>query len=352
MPAPFLSSEEYDERAHRLYDAGDYDAAIDMLKEGIALYPGSVELQVGLGYTRLAREEFVLAKQAFECGLVLDPEHEEGHVGLGEVFLRIGRRAEALELFARVREQAAGEDLDLMLSMGRALYRERLYEEARAVFREAAASHAESGEAQAALGYTLHRLGDELSARKHLRRALQLEPKLHEARTFLGHLFYDRGEWKRALQEFEAVPPADHFDTLAIWRVLELKRALEGVELGSTALHRWEERLEEIEAEGDAIDELLAEIESGLSDAELPRTAEDAPPHRVLTDDGLVLSGSWREIVRQLRDARGAAAESIAQFMRREADRERARSGARIPTDDPEAFVRASARAGLLRIEC
>ena len=60
MPAPFLSSEEYDERAHRQYDSGDYDAALDTLKEGLQLYPSSVDLHVGMGYTRLAREEFVL----------------------------------------------------------------------------------------------------------------------------------------------------------------------------------------------------------------------------------------------------------------------------------------------------
>ncbi|MBX6364122.1 MAG: tetratricopeptide repeat protein [Gemmatimonadetes bacterium] len=350
MPAPFLSSEEYDERAHRLYDAGDYDAALDVLKEGITLYPSSVELQVGLGYTRLAREEFALARQCFERGLVLDPEHEEGLVGLGEALLRLGRRSEALELFARARELGCAEDLDLMLSMGRALYREQLYDEAREVFTEAVAHHPTSGEAEAALGYTLHRQGDELSARRRLRRALELEPHLHEARTFLGHLFYDRGEWQRALQEFETVAPEDHFDTLAIWRVLELKRALEGHEPGSERLAPWEARLEEIEAAIDPIDELLAEIEGGV--AELEEGPADGVVHRVHTADGLVLSGSWREIVRRLRDARGLPGEAIAQFMRREAERERARSGVRIPTDDPEAFLRASARAGLLRIEC
>lgn len=350
MPAPFLSSEEYDERAHRLYDAGDFDAALDVLKEGIHLYPSSVELQVGLGYTRLAREEFVLARHGFERGLVLDPEHEEGLVGLGEVLLRLGRRAEAFELFERARKLGCADDLDLLLSMGRALYRERMYGEARDVFTEAIAHHPTSGEAEAALGYTLHRLGDELSARRRLRRALELEPHLHEARTFLGHLFYDRGEWQRSLQEFEAVSPEEHFDTLAIWRVLELKRALEGHDLGSTPLAPWESRLEEIEADADPIDDLLAEIESGV--AELEDGSGYGVVHRVHTADGLVVSGSWREIVRLLRDSRGLPGETIAQYMRREADRERGRSGVRIPTDDPEAFVRASARAGLLRIEC
>ena len=39
MPERFLSSEEYDEQAHRLYNDGDYDGALEMLKEGLSLYP-------------------------------------------------------------------------------------------------------------------------------------------------------------------------------------------------------------------------------------------------------------------------------------------------------------------------
>jgi Flp pilus assembly protein TadD len=66
MADSLLSSEEYDERAHGLYDDGEYDSALVTLKEGLRYYPHSVELYVGLGYTQLAREEYVWAKQAFE----------------------------------------------------------------------------------------------------------------------------------------------------------------------------------------------------------------------------------------------------------------------------------------------
>ena len=49
MPEGFLSSEEYDEAAHKLYNDGDYDGALEMLKEGLSIYPNAVELYVGLG---------------------------------------------------------------------------------------------------------------------------------------------------------------------------------------------------------------------------------------------------------------------------------------------------------------
>ena len=69
MPTPFLSSEEYDERAHQLYNEGQYDEALTVLREGLTLYPSSVELHVGVGYARLAREEYAWARRAFEEAL-------------------------------------------------------------------------------------------------------------------------------------------------------------------------------------------------------------------------------------------------------------------------------------------
>jgi Flp pilus assembly protein TadD len=356
MATPFLSSEEYDERAHRLYNDGDYDRALETLKEGLVLYPHSVDLHVGLGYTRLAREEFAWAKQSFEKALVLDPDHEDAMVGLGEVLLRLGRRDEALALFDRVRRSGYADDLDLLLSMGRALYRDQSYAEARDVFTDATVLHPESAEAAAALAYTLNRLGQINAARRELRRALKLDPYLHEARIYLGHLLYDRGNWAGALEQFEKVPPAEHWDLLALWRLIELKRTLEGLHPGHPELAVWEARRDQLESEYDPIDDLLAEIEQrvqGMYDGDGRRaTLDDSRAHRVRLPDGRVYAGSWLDIVRQLRDAAGRQDETVAQFMRREADEHRARTGFGFPDDDPEAFLRASARAGLLRIEC
>ena len=113
MATPFLGSEEYDERAHQQYNEGEYDAALETLREGLGLYPHAVELHIGLGYTRLARDEFVWARSAFDEALALEPEHEDALVGLGEVLLRFGRREQALDAFARAREAGGDEDLDL-----------------------------------------------------------------------------------------------------------------------------------------------------------------------------------------------------------------------------------------------
>lgn len=357
MATPFLSSEEYDEKAHLLYDQGDYETALETLREGLRLYPSSVELHVGLGYTRLAREEFAWARQSFEHALVLDGEHEDALVGLGEALLRFGRREEAMELFGRARETGCADDLDLLLSMGRALYRERMFDEAREVFVQAAALYRDSAEAAAALSYAHHRMSDEPSARKELRRALHLDPDHHEARIYLGHMLYDSSEWAGALKEFERVPAVEHWDTLALWRLIELKRALTGAESGSPAVSVWEERLEELESEVDQLDELLAELEGTDADEvhreHVGRRVADFTfeTHRVRLPDGRCCSGSWLEIVRQIRDSHGKATESVAQFMRWLANEERVRSGLELPAGEPEEFVQGGHRAGHWQIE-
>jgi tetratricopeptide (TPR) repeat protein len=351
MPTPFLSSEEYDERAHRLYDDGDYDGALEILREGLRLYPHSVELYVGLGYTRLAREEFAWAKQAFERSLVLDPEHEDGQVGMGESLLRFGQRGEALRLFRTARAMACG-DLQLLLTIGRALYREQLYEEARDVLAEAVDGHPNSGEAAAALGYTLHRLGDEAGAGCRLVRALQLDGDYHEARVYLGHLLYDRGDRAGAVREFERVPPWEHWDPLALCRLIDLKRSMQKLEPGAPELDAWERRLAEVEAGVDPVDELLAEVEATAEEERTGAAGAGAgsDAHRVQLPDGRVAMGTWADIVEQLRRAR-APAETVAQFMQRLAREAQAAVGVHVSAGDACELVRAGAQAGFWQIE-
>src|SRR3954463_13777086 len=117
MSDQFLSSDEYDERAHQLYNEGQYDEAIDTLREGLGLYPHAVELHVGMGYARLAREEFAWARRAFDEALVLDGEPREPPAGLGETLMRFGQQPQALRCFRRTLELGYQDDVDLMLQI-------------------------------------------------------------------------------------------------------------------------------------------------------------------------------------------------------------------------------------------
>ena len=228
MPTPFLSSEEYDERAHQLYNEGQYDQALDVLREGLALYPNAVELHIGVGYARLARDEFAWARRSFEEALILDPEHEDALAGLGETLLKFGRAEAAVKSFRRVLELGYQDDVDLMLQVGRALFREGMIDEAKEFFDIAVDQTPESAEAVALVGYAQHRLGDDNSAISTLRRALQLDNDHAEARIYLGNILYDRGDYEAALYHLDRTSPSDHWDELGIWRLVELKKTTMG----------------------------------------------------------------------------------------------------------------------------
>ena len=372
MSTPFLSSEEYDERAHSLYNEGQYEDALEVLREGLALYPESVELHVGVGYARLAREEYAWARQSFELGLVLDGNHEDALAGLGETLLKLGQREAALERFRRILELGYEDDLDLVLQVGRALFREELMEEAREFFETAVRENPELAEAQACLGYALHRLGEDELAITHLERALDLDDEHSEARIYLANILYDRGEYERALRHLERTSPEDHWDALGIWRYIDLMKKLKRASDADPEFVAWRDREGELVGETDPIDEMLAEIEaraaeeaeskdraqlelfsSLLADLADRRRAErgDADEHSVLTHDGVEFRGSWERIVRDMKEANAMMnGRSLQEFMATEARKGYSLTGVKIPTHDAESFLRGSADAGLLRI--
>lgn len=378
MPTPFLSSEEYDERAHALYNEGQYDEALDVLREGLTLYPQAVELHVGIGYARLARDEFVWARKSFEEALILDPEHEDALAGLGETLLKFGQIDMAQRAFDRTVVLGYDDDIDLMLQIGRAQFREGLVDGALAFFERAVAISAESAEAAACVGYAQHRLGNEADAITALERSLTLEADFGEARVYLANIYYDRGDNDAALAEFEKTTTEDHWDELGIWRLMELKKDAYKLEDNDGDLKIWEERLVELAGNPDAVDEMLSEIEQKVMEEEtasvlqtqghletlgtllssLHPGAEEAPraemvlpdvEHTVMLTDGRTVDGTWEEIVHRLRDERNAAL-PIDEFMHAESRRQYGATGAQIPTRDAEGFIRGSADAGLLRI--
>ena len=383
MATPFLSSEEYDERAHQLYNEGQYDDALAVLNEGLTLYPNSVELHIGVGYARLAREEYAWARRSFEEALVLEPEHEDALAGLGETLLKFGLEDAGLRCFRRTLELGYADDLDLMLQIGRALFREASSRNRRELFAasleffEVAVQQApESAEAIACVGYAQHRMGDDDPAVASLRRSLQADNDHMEARIYLANILYDRGDYDGSLHHFERSAPEDHWDELGIWRFIELKRAARKLPEHAPELKPWEDRLTELGGEMDDIDELFLEVDGSMSsesgDVEVARgqlelfgnllskLAGERPDvheastdqHVVLTTDGQQVSGSWDEIVRSLRDSdiEGLQDRTTNEFMARVSKRAFRERGVRVPHHDAESFVRASADAGILRL--
>ncbi len=369
MSDPFLSSDEYADRAHKLYHQGRYHEAIAALREAIERFPHAVELHVGLAYVQLACEEYAWARADFERAIALDPNDEEALAGLGEALLKLGDRPGALQCFDRVLAMGFREDHDLMLQVGRALFREGMLRHSRGFFELAAKHHPDSSEGAAALGYAEHRLGEEENALYWLRRALDLDEVHAEARIYLGNLLYDRGEYEASLFHFERTEPAEHYDELALWRTIELKKSIYRLESNDPELRPWQQRLAELASSLDPVDQFLMELVTTLSDGSVrdPHQIElfgtlltelqamqrrpTGEVHRVKTTKGVTYAGTWEEIVLQMKmDDRDGVGSSLQEYMERVARRSRMQGGAIIPVHDARSFVEGIAAAGLLHI--
>jgi tetratricopeptide (TPR) repeat protein len=349
----FWSAEEYDRQAQRLYEAGDYDGALEMLRRGAALYPGAVELLVSTGYTYLAREEFLWARRSFSKALESEPAHEDALVGLGESRLKLGERARGFQCFEKVLELGFGGDLDLMLSIGRALFREGLWEHAERFFRRAVVADGNSADAAADLAYTLHRQGDGVQARLWLDRCLELDAENHDARVLLANLFYEGGEPESALDHLERIPLDSMWDPVSVWRLVELVRAYREVTDGARELDPYLDRLDQLFVDPTPEERILLEIEMEVAGLEAPVATRDQLD--LFGGDREIAPGGqrtdWTGIVRAMCESSTNPGQSVEEFMRETARRVRDMTGIEIPDDDPEEFLKASARAGVLHID-
>ena len=370
MPERFLSSDDYDEHAHQLYNEGRFDEALDLLREGLQLYPNAVELHVGLAYAYLAREDYAWARQNFERALALDPDHEDTLAGYGEVLLKLGQRAPALAAFDRILSLGFREDHELMLQIGRALFREGLVAAAQQFFEYAVNAQPDCPEAAACVGYACHRINDDSGALYWLRRALQIDPQYSEARIYLANMLYDRGESEAAMHHLHQTVPEDHFDELGIWRYVELKKTVFRLREDDPELRPWHARLLEVSGEPDPLDTMLAEVEALQPDGTtrdptqlelfgtlltelqaMQKRPLPAGTHTIATLSGRTIRGTWDEILDEMKRAEREWADApLSEFMADLARRGAAETGVVIPTTDAEAFMRGSARAGVVRI--
>ena len=368
MADAFRSADDFDEQAHQLYNEARYDEALALLREGLSLYPNSVELHIGSAYAWMAMEEFAWSRRSFDTALALDPDHEDALAGMGEVLLKLGDRTGAMRCFERIVALGFQDDLELMLQLGRASFREGLLAQAHRYFELAVGAHPDSPDAAACLGYAAHRLGNDAGALFWIRRALELEPHYAEARIYLANMLYDRGETEAALRHLERTEPDDHYDELGLWRCVELKKVVYRLPDEDPELAPWYQRLGEVAGEPDPLEMLLSEIEAQLPDGTVrnPHQLElfgtlltelhamqkrPGDHHFIATLAGQTFRGTWEEILDQMKDSEPEYADApMQEFMASLARRGRTETGIVIPTTDAEAFIRGSAQAGVLRI--
>ncbi|MCL7926957.1 MAG: tetratricopeptide repeat protein [marine benthic group bacterium] len=352
MSLEFWGPDDYDRNAQTHYEAGDLDTAARLLREGVAIYPDVAELRVSLGYTELAREEYAWGRRAFDGALRIEADHEDALVGLGEALIKLGERGRGFRVFDRVVELGFSEDADLMISIGRILLRERLYERAERFLRLAVAADPEGTDAPTDLGLVLQQLGNDEEAALWFEKAIDGNPRNHDARVLHANLIYERGDRRGALAQFREVPPEALWDTLTIWRIVELERACEN-ESAESRIAPYLSRLEDLLGEIRPEDRLIEEVVSELTGPEAPPVGQLDMFRPGAERGGRATEESgqdWAGIVRAMCLSSTQPERTIRQYMRDTADRIRSLTGIRIPDDDPEAFLKASATAGVLYI--
>ena len=357
------NGEQYDAEAQRLYEAGEYEQALEILKRALDRFPHSTELLVSLGYTRLAREEYAWARHAFEAALRIDEEHEEALAGIGDAMLKLGERASAFRSFEKLLELGFEIDVELMLCVGRSLLREGLLRRAERFFRLAHAADPESPDAALDLAFTFYRAGDPEGALFWSREAVRLDPEFADARALYGNVLYERGDFRGALDQLETIRAPNVGDAAVAWRIIELKRRLRGLAPDDEELRPYLLVLEELAGDPSPEDRLLAEVEAeasgrldrhGRNQLDLfgrPPETSIEPIHRVRAANGIVYEGDWERIVLDMKNRSDRATLSLDEFMKEEALRLRALTGVTVSWSTARAFIEDSARVGALEIE-
>jgi hypothetical protein len=122
------------------------------------------------------------------------------------------------------------------------------------------------------------------------------------------------------------------------------------------ALDPWLERLDELFSELPPEERLMEEVAADVEgDARDAVAAGQLDLFRPGADRGAGRAGGtrpdWSGLVEALLERSTEPGRSLEEYMRDTAHRIRALTGIEIPHDDPEAFLKASARAGVLHID-
>ena len=204
LPAPAQTSSDYLEGL-AAFRASDYAQAAELFRRADAAAPGTTDALLLAAKAFVHLEKHADADSALRGYLVQHAESAEALYLLGYVLNRENRPANSLEIYtkAAARQSATGDDLKIV-----------------------------------GLNYVL--LNDYASAIHWLEKAVELDPKNHEAWYFLGRAYYTRGllpEAKSAFQKVLQLNPNDAKAENNIGLILESEaRPTEAIEAYKQAI--------------------------------------------------------------------------------------------------------------------
>jgi tetratricopeptide (TPR) repeat protein len=201
-PGPDSLLEELLASGADLIAKGEADAAVELLRKAVALYPANARSLMGLGMARKAAGHVETALPFLTRAVDLEPDWLEARYNLGYALLAAGRLCEAEESLRRV-IAARPEWAYAQNSLGTALLRQGRFVEAAEAFHCAIASACDWYLPLYNLGLALTQLGDDQAAIIALRSAMQLQPDVADTHWNLSFLLLKHGQFDEGFKEYE-----------------------------------------------------------------------------------------------------------------------------------------------------
>jgi tetratricopeptide (TPR) repeat protein len=262
----FTNSDDFDRRGFELCEAGDYESALLVYKEGLELFPYTPELHSGKGHMFLYLGEFVQSLAAFRNGLILSPLDPELNKGSALALLYLNRPEEAQIHLERARPYFLDDEFTLF-EFGIALYQIGQFSGAVPFFEAVTALNPKHVDAILYLGLSLHHQGGHEAERKYrtFRTARELDPDRQDICEHFAHVLFEDGKAAEALSLFESLSLDDVTDEATLERMLEAGKSQRLNRRKRWALRRRLKELRNVNRVEEFIQELHLDWEIGSS---------------------------------------------------------------------------------------
>ena len=180
----------------------------------------------------IARQDWEEAEKLLRRATEVDPKNQEAWQLLITVLLRQNKWDEAKKLPSEIQDKKAR--AEVLLVLADIAYMQRNWREAERIYQQVLELDPDNATALNNYGYMLAELGERLDeAEKMIRKALKIRPNEPAFWDSLGWVYFQRGEYKKALQWVEKAVKAQRNDAelryhlgMIYWKLGEREKAL------------------------------------------------------------------------------------------------------------------------------
>jgi len=210
--------QELHQEGTKLFESGKYSQAEPLLREVIMRNPNYADVLNKLGIICHLRDEFEEARDYFKKAVALNPRYTEASLNLAVTYNELGEFDKAQEVFSLAAQVsaptassldpfAAGKLANEHFKVGNIYLDLAMYEEAVDEYRKALRLHPRLPDVHTKLGVALRSMGNYEEAIVHFNTAKEINSRYGNAWIQLGLTYYMKGlsglafeEWQRALE--------------------------------------------------------------------------------------------------------------------------------------------------------